>query len=200
MSPKWSDAPPSASDNPSFRLVRTPAEATLSAIATCLDLIGCPTHYVHSRTIPCEGSDNCEHCHAGHSWRWHGYLTSVLTTSHEHVLFEFTAPAADTFRNFITATGAIRGCHFTARRPSKKPNGRVLICCKPTDPTRIRLPAPPNMKDLLCRIWNIQSKDAVDAPSSRLPIRGLAVDASDADGRYHQPTSSKSNGNGSSNS
>lgn len=182
--PQWSDSPPAAGDNPSFRIIRTPAEATVSAIVTCLDLVGCPTHFVHNRTVPCEGTEVCKHCEAGHSWRWHGYLSAVLTQTHEHVLFEFTAPAADTFRNYITAAGQIRGCHFTARRPTKRPNGRVLINCKSTDQARIRLPAPPDVKKLLCRIWNIQATTTEEKSSSRLPIKNATPDKQNGDGRY----------------
>jgi len=184
MTPQWSDSPPTATANPSFRLIRTPAEATLSAIVTCLDLAGSPTHFIHNRTIPCEGLPHCPNCLDGHSWRWHGYLAAVLTQTHEHILFEFTAPAADTFRNYITAAGQIRGCLFTARRPSKRANGRVLITCKSTDQSRIRLPNPPDVKKLLCRIWNVQSGTASTAVPSRPPIKSAQPAASNGDGRY----------------
>lgn len=191
--PRWSNAPPKGSDQPSFRIIRTPADKSLTAIITSPDIVGCATHFVQNRTVPCEQDDQkgivCQHCAAGHSWRWHGYLSAILTTSHEHVLFEFTGPPSDTFRNYLLHAGSLRGCLFTARRPSGRPNGRVVIACKSIDQTTLRLPAPPNIRNILSRVWNIQSDNVTPCPSSRPPIKNSNVAPSKADGRYRSAQS-----------
>jgi len=186
--PRWTDAPPKGSDQPSFRIIRTPPQKTLTAIVTSTDILGCATHFVQNRTVPCEKDEDkgipCQHCSDGHSWRWHGYVSAILTNSHEHILFEFTAPPSDTFRNYLLHTGSLRGCLFTARRPSGRPNGRVVVSCKSVDLTTLRLPAPPNIRNILCAIWNIRTNNASTTPSSRPPIKNIDVTPSKNDGRY----------------
>lgn len=153
--PDWSSTPPKDRSNLALRIVRTPPIATLSAIVTCPGLIGCATHYVNNRTRPCDGQGKCEWCEAGHSWRWHGYLSCILTATVEHVIFEMTATASDTFTNYYALKGTLIGCHFQARRPSGRHNGRVVIACKPSDPQKVTLPPPVNVQKILSHVWGI---------------------------------------------
>jgi len=192
--PRWSNAPPKGTDQPSFRIVRTPATKTLTGLITSPDLVGCATHFVQNRTIPCEKEDDndfCQHCFAGHSWRWHGYVSAILTSTHEHILFEFTRPPADTFRNYLLYAQTLRGCLFTSRRPSGRPNGRVVVACKSVDQSTLRLPEGPNIRNILSRVWNIQTKNVSSGPSSRPHIQRLTVKPSGADGRYKSPAQSE---------
>lgn len=154
--PHWSTTPPPAADGLALRIVRTPATRAVDAIATAPDFVGCCTHYAGNRTVPCEGPEACPWCADGHSWRWHGYLSAILTGTLEHILFEFTAAASDTFRNYYLLHGSMRACQFKAHRPSGRTNGRVLIACKRLDQQTLRLPDPPNVKKILCHIWGCQ--------------------------------------------
>lgn len=181
--PNWSEKPPEAKDGYPLRIVRTPPDKPLHAIATSTEVLGCCTHFVQNRTIPCEGTDVCKWCQEGHSWRWHGYLAAMITATLEHILFEFTAAASDTFRNYQTVHGTMRGCHFQAIRPSKRHNGRIVIACKPVDAQRCRIPEPPDVKAILCHIWNIQNANATTAKITRPPFRDVGVDPSNGDGR-----------------
>lgn len=186
--PKWSDKPPTAGDGITFRIVRTPAAKPLTAISTAPQVTGCCTHFVQNRTVPCEGEDYCDWCKQGHSWRWHGYLSAILTQTYEHILFEFTATASDVFRNYLRLHGSLRGCRFTAHRPSGRHNGRVVIACTPADEQRIRLPDPPDIARILCHIWNVQYQ-GVD--QVRIPNRlghQIGVPPSDGDGRNRPKT------------
>jgi len=182
--PQWSNEPPTAPSGYSLRIIRTPAATPITAIITSPDLIGCPTHYIKNRTIPCEGPDKCPHCAEGFSWRWHGYVSAVLTATLEHVLFECTDHASSAFRTYRLLHGNLRGCHFRAHRPSKRANGRVVIECKPTDPQRTPLPDPPDLVRVLCHIWNIPYTAASITRRPRPPFPGLHVDPSKDDGRY----------------
>lgn len=181
--PKWIDQPPADVGPYAFRILRTPADKPISGIITCTDLVGCNTHYLKNRTIPCEGVDKCEACAQDHSWRWHGYVSAVITPGLEHVLFECTATASDTFSNYLQIYQNLRGCWFRAWRPSRRHNGRVVIECKTTDPAKTRLPDPPNIKAILCHIWNVQNTNAHDVGLLRPPFRHVHVDASKDDGR-----------------
>lgn len=156
--PQWSSTPPEDTHGPSLPLRRTPAAAKLEAIATSENLLGCPTHYFRSRTIPCERPE-CEPCAQGFSWRWHGYVAAVDTSSHEHFIFECTAAAAETFAKHRDRYGSLRGCHFRAERPSKTPNGRVVLRAKPADLAAITLPGAPDLMAALAHIWNIPKGD-----------------------------------------
>lgn len=154
--PQWSSTPPTRNDGLSFRIVRTPASRAIAAIVTATDITGCCTHFAKNRTIPCEGPEICPWCNDGFSWRWHGYLPCVLTDTFEHVIFEFTAAAAETFNNYLTAFNSLRACKFIARRPSGRPNGRVVIACTHYDERKVRLPDPPDVRRMLCHIWNVK--------------------------------------------
>ncbi|MDD3530470.1 MAG: hypothetical protein PHS77_11390 [Gallionellaceae bacterium] len=166
--PNWQSTPPSGDTGQPLRIIRTPADRPFAAIITCTEPTGCCTHFVGNRTVPCEGVDVCPWCQDGHPWRWHGYVSCVSGATLEHVIFEFTATASDTFRTYAQSFGGLRGCHFQAHRPSKRHNGRVVIACKPADLGRITLPEPPNLKKLLCNLWGIQY---TEADTHRLPNR-----------------------------
>jgi len=153
--PKWENTPPKDTAGLALRIIRTPASKPITAIVTSTDIVGCRTHFAAHRTIPCEAPDRCELCDQGHSWRWHGYVAAILTASLEHVIFEFTAAASDTFYHYQRLHNDIRGCWFQAQRPSGRPNGRVIIKAKPQDQTRLRLPDPPDLQRILCHIWGV---------------------------------------------
>ena len=155
--PKWISTPPPDQAGFSLRILRTPASKPIVAFVTATDVLGCITHFARNRTIPCEGAEECTWCQEGYSWRWHGYLSALLADSLEHFLFEFTAIAANTFNNYHQLHQTLRACHFKAERPSGRHNGRVVIHCKPADEQRLRLPTPPDVKKILCHLWNVQN-------------------------------------------
>lgn len=182
--PIWTNSPPA--DDPGYphRIVRTPPDKPLTAIITCSELVGVCTHYAHSRTVPCEGPPDCPWCADGHSWRWHGYASCVLCPSLQHVLLELTAAAVDPLRTYHQIYGDLRGCKIVAQRPSKRPNGRVLISCQRTDPLKTPLPDPPDIKRVLCHVWSIPYSPDPPGPIIRPPARQLTVPPDDGDGRY----------------
>jgi len=181
--PLWINDPQDDAERFAYRILRTPADKPLTAIVTSLEVIGTNTHFVNNRTVPCEGLGACEFCDQGYSWRWHGYLAAMHVQTSEHLIFEFTAPASKTFKTYLDRGGNIRGCKFTAHRPSKRPNGRVVISCTPVDPTRLRIPEPPDVAAILCHIWNVQNTCATSTHMTRPPFPQLNVAPSEGDGR-----------------
>ena len=157
--PIWTNCPPPSSIGPGLRIVRTPTNGHITAACTCPDLIGCATHYYQHRTLPCEGV-NCPACADGIGWRWHGWVSCILASSNEHVLYEFTAPASDFFRRHREAWKTLRGCVFTAERVNNKPNGRITIKTKMIEPAKLNLPEPPDIPLALAHIWGLPPDQA----------------------------------------
>jgi len=166
---RFTNRPPVDDTGPNLRLRRTPTFGKLVAIVTSTDLVGCPTHFFNKRTVPCEPPD-CPACAAGYSWRWHGYLSATDIKTHEHFLFEMTAQATEPFVEYREQHHNLVGCLFEASRLGEHPNGRVIIRCKPTDLTQVKLPSPPNLPACLCHIWNIATPEAeVQGRSKNVP-------------------------------
>ncbi len=143
-------------------IVRTPATAPFIAIITCSHLVGCPTHFWHGRTLPCQPPD-CPACAEGTAWRWHGYVTCVNDKSGEHQLFETTAQASEEFTDYQKRHNTLRGCNFHATRAGGKTNGRVIIRTKPVDLKIIRLPPAPDIIKCLCHLWNIKANHVIES-------------------------------------
>lgn len=185
--PIFTQEPPELPDGYVFRIVRTPATGMLQAIVTTTDPVGCLTHFANNRTVPCEGADQCPLCQDGFSRRWHGYVSCLITGNLEHVLFEFTAHASDTFKNYYEMHNSLRACVFRAFRPSKRPNGRVVIHTRPGDEAKMRLPDPPDIKRILCHLWNVRYADPQPTRMSRPPFKNVGLPDDDDDGRYGPP-------------
>ena len=174
--PRFDSAPPTDLGRSGFRLIRTPTAHALTAHVICDNLIGCRTHFVGNRTIPCEAPD-CETCNSGIGWRWHGYLAIVIAATQEVAIFECTARSAAAFADYFKRYGTTRGCYFKAQRLNGRSNGRVLIQCKPADLAKINLPEPPEVQKCLCHIWNIpQQQVETTAHATRPPFKSVAID------------------------
>lgn len=183
--PNWTDTPPTESEHYALRIVRTPPTGAIEALITTPGITGCHTHFIKNRTVPCEGQPGCQFCEAGHSFRWHAYLAAVLVRSYEQVLFECTAIAAKTFINYREINGTLRACRFRASRPSGRPNGRIVIACKAEDETLLRLPKPPDVKTILCHIWNVKAESATTLPDRPHAGRLIRPGQPNGDGRYN---------------
>lgn len=174
--PNFSNQAPPQGDRHGYRLVRTPAGSPFRAYVLSDRLIGCPTHYVGNRTVPCEDK-YCEACENGIGWRWHGYLLVQIEATTEVVIFEMTAAASDAFKAYYERHGTTRGCHFQAKRANNRTNGRVLITAKPADLAKVTLPKAVDVGKLLSHIWNIPPNQVNKAPAqTRPPADTIAVD------------------------
>ena len=154
--PRWQNQPPDLAKTLPYRIIRVPSKGNLTGIITSPEMLGCNTHYVNNRTIPCEGEAECDACNQGNSYRWHCYVAILQTPGWEHAILELTAAASDPIRNYEGIHNQIRGCLIHATRPSGRPNGRVVINCKPADLTGIRLPDPPQIDRILCHLWGVK--------------------------------------------
>lgn len=166
--PLFTNEPPPDSSASGYRLLRTPPAHPLTAYCLSEKVEGCATHWYHNRTTPCD-PPNCEPCQSGIPWRWHGYIVAALQPSNEIILFEFTAAASKSFTAYFKSNGTLRGCAFKAARTNGKPNGRVLIQCKPCDLSRVSLPIVPAAHKLLAHIWNLPEPEITAATTTSRP-------------------------------
>lgn len=163
--PTWSHDAPEDPRGPALPIRRTPAGRPMVAIVTTENLIGCYTHFHKGKTVPCEKPD-CEACHDGIPYRWHSYLAAVDQKDGLHIIFECTAQATEAFTAYRDHHATTRGCMFEARRLNSRPNGRLIIRCKPADLTVHRLPHGPDLTQCMAIIWS-------------LPIHSVATEVSD---------------------
>lgn len=182
--PQWSDRPPTPDNAVPYRLVRVPPAAALVGIVTCTELTGTRTHFLASRTVPCEGEDICRACADGYAWRWHCYASLLLTAGWEHVILELTAAASDPLRNYADIHHEVRGCLLRAIRPSGRINGRIVVTCKPADLQGLRLPEPPDIQRILCHIWGVKYEPPENRLSTRIGAFDYHVPPDKGDGRY----------------
>lgn len=172
--PIWTNSLPDDPATLSHRIRRTPCGGKLLGIVTSSDLLGCNTHYFHGRTTPCE-APNCPACDQGLGWRFHAYVSALDPNSNDHFIFEMTALAAEVFVTYKKAHGTLRGCLFQAVRIGTKPNGRVTIQTKPADLQTRQLPEPPDIKSILCVLWNVPTNAAKQATHHR-PFDRIHID------------------------
>ncbi len=179
--PTFNTRPPTESQSSGYRLLRTPTNHALQALVLSDNILGCNTHFVGNRTIPCE-NPNCEPCASGISWRWHGYLLVMLDGTHEKAIFEMTARASTGFQEYFQRHTTLRGCKFKASRLNQRNNGRILIQLKQADLTNITLPDALPLEKLLCHIWNIpENQSNASGPKKRPPFDNARIDRSRAE-------------------
>lgn len=152
--PSFSNTPPSDQTPHNFDIVRCPTQGKITAIITCADLVGCPTHFHRGHTVPCQ-SPTCDACDEGLPWRWHGYVTIFTAKTHFHQLLELTAPAVEPLVEYRNLNGTLRGVIINAHRISSRPNGRVRITCSKADLTHIIIPNAPDLRLILATMWNL---------------------------------------------
>lgn len=182
--PNWTNVAPESDPHLSMRLIRTPTGKPLVACVTSYQIAGCHTHFIQNRTVPCEETDACPHCKKGHTSRWHAWLGAMLYDGLEHFIFECPKEASKTFTAYESTHGTLRGCAFKAFRANARPNGKVIIHCHPADVRKLHLPDAPNVREILCHIWNIPYTDVHVEPKRDNAGPVLVVAPGNGDGRY----------------
>ena len=174
----WQNTPPPKAEGYGMRLLRTPAQGALRGMITCETLQGTPTHYFGGRTVPCLQKD-CKACANDIGWLWHGYLSMILPTTHEHVLLELTAQACEVVNNYHEQHSVLRGTLVTATRAGKLANGRVLLQLNPGNLSDIQLPDAPDIRKHMMHIWGIQDGGKTAATYSPDRKNGFRITSTD---------------------
>lgn len=137
-------------------IVRTPAGRSMSMIVLSHDAVGVYTHYYRGLTRPCMGG-GCEACEHDSSMRWHGYLGVQGMKSGDLGVFEFTAPGADACDQFLKLHGTLRGAQLIASRAGQRENSRIVLRFSTSDRAPLLLPAAPDVRQFLFRLWSVTS-------------------------------------------
>lgn len=164
--PQFTSRPPKDAAGYGLPIVRTPANGRLILGITCTQMCGCPTHWYGGRTVPCEG-ENCTACNEGYSWRWHGYVSGLISGTRRHVLAEFTAQASEAIADYHKWQGTLRGAILTATRHKNRHNGRVIVNLTAGDLAKMNLPAEPDIVQTLGKLWNLPIPNLT--PADRFP-------------------------------
>lgn len=180
----WKSQPPPKAEGYGMRLLRTPAKGGIRGMITCENLQGTPTHYFGGRTVPCQ-QKQCKACENGVGWLWHGYLSMILPSTHEHVLLELTAQACEQVNDFHKQHTVLRGAFVTATRAGKLANGRVILQLSPGDQTGIQLPDAPDIQKHMMHIWGIQDASKAKATYSPDRANGFRVEPKERENGKH---------------
>ena len=184
---EFDQTPPSDSNKYTMPLMRTPTGQKIKLVLTCGNLMGCKTHFVGNRTQP-HDSEYCEYCDRGFAWRWHGYVTGLLQGTLDHVMFEFTAQAADNLTRYKEDHGTLRSCLMTAFRINKRSNARVILHCQQSDMPSLKLPKEPDIPKCLCHIWGMSFEEQASVGhGSRGPQIHLDKEGTSKNGRSAKP-------------
>lgn len=156
----WMDSGPVDQEPKGLDLVRTPSTGAFKGIVTSVEVTGVETHFYKRRTIPHAAKD-CEPCANKYPKRWHGYVSAIALPSLRHVLFEFTALSSEPFLVWQKYHDTIRGFAFRAQRAEDRANSRVVIESVSIDLAKFQMPTPPNVKELLLRVWGLPIGPAI---------------------------------------
>lgn len=149
----WNPEPRADLHAGTLRVIRVPGERPVRGVVTSEIWAGCDTHFANGRTVPCE-QPSCSLCSNGTPPRWHAYLALILHPTREHVLLELPLSAFPSLKTYLGDYQTIRAASLTAYRPSKRPNGRVLTSLDHSGQPPGSLPAAPDVKAILLRMWH----------------------------------------------
>lgn len=149
-----SPEPPNDQLRAAYRIIRTPTSGTIEMLVLSDKIYGVDCHYYQGRTRP-HTAPTCEPCDMGFPYRWQGYLAIMLTRLRDLALFEFTAASAAPLIEYYNTNKTLRGVNLKAARVNARPNGRVVLQVTRGDLGLYAAPPPPDVKQILSRIWQV---------------------------------------------
>lgn len=155
--PTWSQGPQKNGAETKLEIVRVPPAGLGGMIVLSKEPIGCKTHYIARRTVPCLGK-NCPACEVGATSRWYGWLHVTSTSLTRQSLLEYTAAASELVLQAYEQHGTLRGLQLTARRIPRRANGRIILEFKAGSIPERSLPPEANREAILSRMWELSQK------------------------------------------
>lgn len=148
----WTDRP-AASDLPdAWKILRTGKNGTVPLYCLSPDTTGAYVHYWSGRTRLCLKSA-CEPCEKLNVPRWRGYLAVIVSTNRATRLLEVTPSCVLAIERQLTERGTLRGSVIQVSRKGKAANGELDLSFLPSGAYAGDLPADPDVRSHLCRIW-----------------------------------------------
>lgn len=163
----WEDRPRNVQEQNSFEIVRTPPGGTICGIVASEKFVGVNLHYYRGRSTPCR-KNFCDACEGGMRPRWTGYVF-LMSKSKRIVIFEFTQRCYNVMQSkLIASQDDMRGAMLTARRLSTRPNGPLQITFEEERRDPAILPAVPDLREILERIWEVKQVELPFDLSNRM--------------------------------
>jgi hypothetical protein len=168
-----SDAPLEDHGKFEWRLLRTPTSKIIKVAFVNARHYGLYKHHWKRSTYP-HLREGCPACAAGNECRWYGYVLALLSPTREHVVFEFTAGAAESVLKAIRDYHTLRGLVVLASRPNKRDNGAVLLSFSGERLPESELPADVPCRPICARIWGHRDESRLPAESTDFsdPVHG----------------------------
>lgn len=164
----WTNRPTTHDQLHAIPIVRAKPGRTDAAIITATDVVGAYTHYWHGRTVMCTGP-SCDACADKRTARWYGYLSLWVPSTGSILIAEITPPCVPSIDKYFHEYGTLRGARLELARANRKPNSRVICNLTPSQYTTDKLPAAPDVKKHLCRMWEVFEPESTPT-TTRLTI------------------------------
>ena len=142
----------------SYPLHRVKGGGKLRCTILSDEMLACPTHYVSNKTLQCMGED-CPRCKHNVEKRWHGWVAGHQWDTGKTKIVELTHRAAISVQRWRKEFGILRGATLELVRPAKKHNGRLFASLTPRSLPLESLPACPNVRACLYRLWGLEEND-----------------------------------------
>jgi hypothetical protein len=154
----WQDEPQFHQLPSEYDLVRTRGNKPTFIVCTSNKWCGIGTHWRGRKGEPCRGAQ-CYCLDEPIELRWKGYLSGIEPTTRKQIIHEFTGGAFSTVRAAYEEFGTLRGVKFNFWRLGGSDTGYLLGRCDGMSRKASDLPAEPDIRKLMCRIWKISPKD-----------------------------------------
>jgi hypothetical protein len=165
----WTNRPDRGDHPTQLQLLRCRPSHPLLAIITADDVLGAYTHYWKGRTRICT-HPTCDACDAHHAPRWYGYLAVVSTAMTAPTLVEITPSCIEAIESYLHEYRTLRGAQLTLKRANPKANSRLQATLEPSAYRDGKLPAAPDVRAQLERIWEIKVEIALHEHPPQLTV------------------------------
>lgn len=157
----WDDAPPE-DDGRYIKILPAPTFGTVHLACVSSALVGCWTHFVEARTIPCTlGNGGCICKRDGLASRWRGYLCCWHVQQAELFLVELTNEAVKHCNIDLTnPPWPLRGALLKLYRSGRTKRSPVRIEFAQASLIIPNMPDEPDVRAALWRVWCGPSKRA----------------------------------------
>lgn len=138
-----------------WRVIRTPAKGTYTAMCISHDLIGAELHWFGGRKTPCWLTDECPMCQKGKPRDWYSYVAFVAGKNGERGIYEVPFGALWAWDEAFGRNRTLRGLEFKAWRAPARSTGAVMMGFKTGTVISKDLPKAPDVEQILKQMFNV---------------------------------------------
>ncbi len=176
---EWVDEPTPVAPGQRLQIIRCGAGALPPLIALNTRHVGAELHYWQGRSYP-HVRENCPACAARNHTTWKGYIGVWNPSTRDVGIVEFTLGCVSQLDAYYLAHETCRGATLRISRASLKANGKIILKADRSIYGSDQLPAAPNVRESLSKIWcsnrddhqitTAPSRPVVEAPESTTDV------------------------------